>query len=474
MTMPIPRPDMSSAYLGRFQLSTGLPLPSKPAVEYLFLMPDGTTSRMTFEWTVMALKTYTTRSFLNDLFDPTATQPYRELKSNVKFSDLKANQAQGKILKELPIHRKVTADDIIRRDSYLRTLSNDIEQGFVSAEPIPFSQRLQHFSSFASQAQTFTPLATSDNLSFWQLADNRTMVMYLDTFAPNPLVFYPVMQKGFEAAAEKKLDQLIIDLTNNGGGSICLGRSFIAYLQASLGIPLDENQNWGPEDIPLSPLATQMIQNAVTYNVETTPWSPGFYDDQNNVPVANNNDSVLLPGVPHVRGGFLRQYSRLVHINDCGDYGYTIETKQQYTASKIIILTNGFCGSMCAYFSNHIVNYEGVKVAVTGGTIDRKPMQYSAFPGGQVLDDPYIFSILEDLKFNTTCCTTPDDIVPRRLLTTAAYRYNIREVYPNQPPQYSTSPIEFVFQEADYHLYYNNMNEAIYPYLMWYRTLEYF
>ena len=54
-------------------------------------------------------------------------------------------------------------------------------------------------------------------------------------------------------------------------------------------------------------------------------WSPAFYDNQQDVHIANNDTSYLIPGVPHVRGSKLRNYTRLVHINNCGEFGYKIK-----------------------------------------------------------------------------------------------------------------------------------------------------
>ena len=113
-------------------------------------------------------------------------------------------------------------------------------------------------------------------------------------------------------------------------------------------------------------------------NVTSTVFSPGYYANFTNQPIAQNDTSYLIPGVPHVRGGVQRNYTRLVHINECGDFGYTIKVRvpppnrsnsrchtspstvrcqqpaKNFTASEILILTNGCCGSACAIFANHV------------------------------------------------------------------------------------------------------------------------
>lgn len=71
---------------------------------------------------------------------------------------------------------------------------------------------------------------------------------------------YVALNKGFELAASLGLSRLIIDLSNNGGGSICLSRSLIAYLQQSFG----GGRNYGPEDLPTSPLQVNLTLSAGT------------------------------------------------------------------------------------------------------------------------------------------------------------------------------------------------------------------
>jgi hypothetical protein len=66
------------------------------------------------------------------------------------------------------------------------------------------------------------------------------------------------LNQGFEAAATHNLQQLIIDLTDNGGGSICFGQTLLAYLQGEI----PDSQNWGPQDLPCSPLQVNLTRSA--------------------------------------------------------------------------------------------------------------------------------------------------------------------------------------------------------------------
>lgn len=233
-------------------------------------------------------------------------------------------------------------------------------------------------------------------------------------------------------------------------------------------------QNWGPQDLPLSPLAEQLINSAVINNISDTVWSPGFYDNQQNQPIANNDTSYLLPGVPHLRGGLERNYSKLVHINGCGNYGYDFRPGQNFQPENTLIITKGFCGSTCALVANHLRLYDGVRTVVLGGMPDRPQMQYTSFPGLQVLDNAPLFGQLVELKQNVSWIPYEDsnDVLPRILATSSDFRYCIREIYPPEA-DYDTIPMEYNFQQADYH-FYNDALTAVLPQYFWYYVLDLF
>ena len=182
-----------------------------------------------------------------------------------------------------------------------------------------------------------------------------------------------------------------------------------------------------------------------------------------------------MPGVPYVRGGLLRNYSNLVHINDCGFWGYFIEPQKDFSPEDLLILTHGFCGSTCALVANHAAIYDGVPTAVAGGLSTRKAQQYSSFPGLQVLDAPDFFAQFDELGGDTTPgLPTPDEVIPRRLPTTASFRYCIREIYPPQiVTDSSTAPMEFNFQAATWKLD-DTLDTAEDPEYLWYEVLPLF
>jgi len=455
LTVPEPRNDINIIQYGYWQQRTHRnPFPKTDSVEYGLISPNGDFETLVLPWSFKALKTYTgQQSWLNDYYAPLA-----DVNSYIEAADnWYIKQKTGDIE---PSVKSSFMEDIIDNTDFIKSHKHNLIYKYFGND---------------AQDMTFELLANSSHLSFWQLSDNQTFVMYLDTMEPGRFSgFYPTLIQGFNMAKERGLSRFIIDLTNNGGGNICLGRSLLAFLQRDGWA--GEGQNWGPQDLPLSDFAEQLIHSAVDNEISNTVWSPAFYDNQDNENINNTDTSYLLPGLPHVRGGRYRNYSKLVHINDCGNPGYDIIPATDFNPTETIIITKGLCGSTCALFANHLALYDDVRTVVLGGMPGRNPMQYTSFPGLQVLEKNPLFGQFIRLKQNVTWVpyadTDPDSIVPRLLATQADFRYCVREIYPPEA-NYQTKPMEFNFQQATYH-YYNTELTANYPQYVWYDVLDLF
>jgi len=269
-------------------------------------------------------------------------------------------------------------------------------------------------------------------------------VIYINTFLPDDyFAFQSAIVEGMYYANFYGLDRLILDLTLNGGGDICLGRSMLRFL-------FPEGPNFGPTDMPSSPLAINLTRTAAYNGINETEWSPAFYQSQNQTYWNNNDTSWLIPGIPHVRGGLLRNYSQLIHISDIGDCGnFPIEDRKPFDPKKTLMITHGFCGSTCALFANHIQQYYGVKTITVGG-IKGVQQQYTSFPGLEVLETPGFYDLLDNLLQNTNDQTCTSCLAPRRLRTSGGFRLCIREIY--GPINNFALPLEFTWQPSDYHI----------------------
>jgi len=119
-----------------------------------------------------------------------------------------------------------------------------------------------------------------------------------------------------------------------------------------------------------------------------------------------------------------------------------------------------------------LANYDNVKTVVYGG-INGRDQQYTAFPGGQVLDSAGFYEDLNRLGQNTAPgIAAPGEICPRQLPTSAAYRFCVREIYP-PGRKYSAKPSEFTFAQSSHQVPYTYLT-ANAPQYAWYEVLPFF
>jgi hypothetical protein len=197
----------------------------------------------------------------------------------------------------------------------------------------------------------FSLLASAPGVSVYQLQGEgvagRTAVLFMDTFEPNDTAaFEAAAVSGLQQAAANGAANLLIDLTYNGGGDICLGLSMLRVL-----FPGDPRP-WSPTDMPAAPLAVRMTEAAAANNVSDNVWSFQSYqrDDGTNF----TGPDWLTGGAAHWRGGIVSNYSQLLHLSPYAcSYDPTPPPPVGGAFGSMVILTKGVCGSTCALFSQH-------------------------------------------------------------------------------------------------------------------------
>eukprot|EP01119_Soliformovum_irregulare_P011568 TRINITY_DN2911_c0_g1_i1.p1 TRINITY_DN2911_c0_g1~~TRINITY_DN2911_c0_g1_i1.p1 ORF type:complete len:629 (-),score=162.68 TRINITY_DN2911_c0_g1_i1:176-2062(-) len=300
---------------------------------------------------------------------------------------------------------------------------------------------------------------TDSGIGFWQV-DEKTMVLYIDTWEPpSQRRFFDSVNRGILAGISRNLTRLILDMTLNGGGDICLGRQFLKYL-------FPNKINWGPTDVPVSDLAVNLTRSSMLYE-QFTFWTPQKWANQSNVQYTD--DSWLVPGHPKIRGGFHRNFSEIIHVFPfgCGDPPFQIPNS--YFPGEILVLSRGFCGSTCALVADHLNLYEKVKTLTIGGFHGR-PQGYTSFPGLQVLDSGAMYDQMDSVGQNTFDQDCTECLSPRRLLTSATYRMTAREIY---GPQDNEIPLEYKFVPADFRLM-KTRDTAERSQLLWKDALQFF
>ncbi|KDQ06441.1 hypothetical protein BOTBODRAFT_181596 [Botryobasidium botryosum FD-172 SS1] len=239
-------------------------------------------------------------------------------------------------------------------------------------------------------------------IQFLMLDDGQTGVLALGSFDGNQTTLYHGLLGGLQDLKKRGAERLLVDLSSNGGGIICVA----AWLHRILAGP-------GPETIPQPGLDTkarvnplnQAIVDAII-NDDVDPDAKMIYNPVNQ-PLGNstghfsNTTNWLQPPVSTLVNGVQDEFSQKLGA-DCGNPWFdNLEPPKEpiFDLDSIVILGNGLCASSCALFSINMVVKHGVKSAVYGG-MPGVQQQYGGTVGGQSLDHTAI-----DSEIKACLCT---------------------------------------------------------------------
>eukprot|EP00033_Pygsuia_biforma_P003623 GCRY01003968.1.p1 GENE.GCRY01003968.1~~GCRY01003968.1.p1 ORF type:complete len:1096 (+),score=133.55 GCRY01003968.1:108-3395(+) len=272
----------------------------------------------------------------------------------------------------------------------------------------------------------------------------------LTTFGPDDDdvdVFVEEVRKSVSVCYGETAEYLVIDVIRNNGGFVRLGYIVAQYLVESCSgfDGLYDLIHGGSS--PSSDWLDNIITQSTLYDFE------GFRDqDYANVSTrAAFTSHDWYDGPAYTRGGRSSQYTMKMtifpetQVNDL----YAPVPSAFFPASRIVLLTDGFCGSTCALFLTKLKNVGGLQVAALGGMPSLSSyMEGSSFAGGFVLSSEILdaFSSLSDYGFSA----------PAPLPTSATLSWNLGEVY-----SYNNTdvPAQFDYSDADVRIPYWQMYE---------------
>lgn len=223
-------------------------------------------------------------------------------------------------------------------------------------------------------------------------------------------------------------ENLIIDVTNNGGGLVCLNYETLGFLINS----------WTNRDIINGPDTLYSLYDMRVSELSEKLYQNGDmrYADVFNATTAHLLDtSYYTEPVSRTIGGKTSSYSKPFNWNPCGWTSNYFTQIANYHFDKIIVLTDGRCGSSCAYFLTHLRENDRVRVVSYGG-IYGEAMATSSFAGGNVYTWDYIRSVVGfDVPANPF---------------SAYIAYNARQNF--SPSKYPATPRQMNRLEADWYL----------------------
>ncbi|KIM41633.1 hypothetical protein M413DRAFT_411566 [Hebeloma cylindrosporum] len=235
--------------------------------------------------------------------------------------------------------------------------------------------------------QPFLPIAppingSDDVIKTYILPGGKTGVMFVGSFSPSDYSQFQVdtvaAVNAFKAAG---VSQLLIDLTNNGGGYVCLGQFLHQYLVGSqIGYPGFQSTQRA------NALAQKIVAAhvALGQNDIENFYSPHNWAFQNDtiMPVTfNYND----PSAPFMVNGRSDPTSQRFHDTCTESFTEAIPTTPPFDLNNVAIVSNGNCASTCAMFSTLMNERHNTKIAVFGGK-PGETMEFKGMAGNQVLE----------------------------------------------------------------------------------------
>ncbi|KAH0578442.1 hypothetical protein H2248_003590 [Termitomyces sp. 'cryptogamus'] len=250
------------------------------------------------------------------------------------------------------------------------------------------------------------------------LPDNQTGVMFVGSFEGDFDGFQADVVSIITTFKNAGVTQLLIDLTNNGGGFVCLGQFLHQYLSGS---------TFGYPGFVSTVRANTLAQKIVATDIELELTDTlSFYTGDNyaflNGTHMGANFNYITPSVPFIVNGRSDPTSQRFH--DTCELGFSqkVPADPPFDLSKVAIVNNGNCASTCAMFSTLMNERHGTKIAVFGGK-PGEDVQFKGMAGNQVLE---WVDIDTEIK---TAGLQNDPLAPPDLLVSGNFRHNWRTAW---------------------------------------------
>jgi len=233
---------------------------------------------------------------------------------------------------------------------------------------------------------------------------------------------------------------VIIDLSDNGGGFVCLGLFMHSVLAGS---------NFGYSGFQSStranPLAQKIVKSVIAQDIEFLNYTPDNWAFLNDTDFPNNKDFTD-PPVPILVNGVIDENSQRFH-DTCELFDFspnvTIPAEPPFDLSKVAIVGNAFCASTCALFSTALVERHPQVKTVTFGGKPGEQVEYKGMAGNQVLEWADL-----DTEIKTAGLGN-DPLAPPDLLVGGNFRVNWRAAWSfldeQKPIAYVSEPAKFRF-----------------------------
>jgi hypothetical protein len=296
-------------------------------------------------------------------------------------------------------------------------------------------------------------------------SDNRVGVIDFTSFEyyaePYLTQWKQGIKAGFAKFKELGVTKLILDVSNNGGGNVCLGRNINTLFNPYKGeIPTDYTKTHATKtqltSVRLSLLFTALTKKAVELN-ETCAFRASTFINPATQRPYENSAVIGTAGAVVAKAGSISSYSMKLRDN-CPYYlqGLEIDFKRENTA----ILSNGYCASTCAIVSGYFQEVMKVKTVLTTSCKYLRSTSISppySFAGGQMLTMDKIQMYISKFGLSNS------KYAPPTFPTSASMFITYRQIHSTTIDKI---PLEYYRQRSDMILPVT-LNSVMRPWLLW-------
>ncbi|KAI0659833.1 hypothetical protein C8Q70DRAFT_914914 [Cubamyces menziesii] len=251
------------------------------------------------------------------------------------------------------------------------------------------------------------PLAGSTGVvQFFLLNDKKTGVLALGSFSAGSAdSLNSALLTGLQNLKDQGATQLIVDVSNNGGGFICVAH----WLHRIIAGPKSTTEpqaglDTETRDGPLAQLIVKQIVAGADPN-NFLLYNPLNWRFANNTPFPAGFDW-LQPPVEIVINGRQDAFSRRLG-DECQPFDSEPPSEALFDPKKVAIVSNGRCASSCSLFSVTMAKEEGAKTVVYGGK-QGVQQQYCGTVGGQSTDFSEIDTEVKSTQLKNNTLAPPD------------------------------------------------------------------
>lgn len=269
------------------------------------------------------------------------------------------------------------------------------------------------------------------------MLDNTTGVLSLYSFATVYTGKTEGMLTGLQKLKQAGATKLIVDVTNNPGGGICLAH----WLHRIIAGP---NPNSVPQagldtELRAQALPIKIVKRIIEDNVDpdkSSDYRPSHWRFPNSTQMPADYN-FLDPGVKLTVNGRPDQFS--VRLGqECQPFSFAPTPEEPlFDLNKVAIVGNGRCASACALFSIAMSEHYGVKTIVVGGKPGVK-QSYCGTVGGESSNHLVMRMELERAGLQDDPLAPPDFLTPAFLGITWRLGFGIRN--PSEPEEWHEHP----------------------------------